>query len=84
MGTVRVAFFYFFQVITSLIVARALLSWFIRDARNPIMQALYALTEPILAPIRGLLVRLGIGGTMMDFSPLVAVLLLQILTTMLI
>ena len=78
----RVTIYYFLQVGMYLIFGRALLSWFIRDPRNPIMKLLLTLTEPILSPIRALLFKLKIGGNMIDFSPLVALLLIQMLSAM--
>jgi YggT family protein len=78
----RVTIYYFLQVVMYLIFGRALLSWFIRDPRNPIMKLLLTLTEPILSPIRALLFKLKIGGNMIDFSPLVALLLIQMLSAM--
>ncbi len=52
---------------------RVLLSWFRVDPyTNPVGRLLYALTEPVLEPIRQVLPSAG----MMDFSPLVAFLLL--------
>ncbi|MCA0384257.1 MAG: YggT family protein [Firmicutes bacterium] len=75
----KVTLYYFFQVVTYLIFGRAMLSWFIRDPRNPIMQILVTLTEPILSPIRNILFKWKIGGNMMDFSPLAALLLMQLL-----
>ena len=39
-------------ILTILLFARAILSWFIQDPYNPIMRTLYDLTEPILAPLR--------------------------------
>ncbi|MCK5762669.1 MAG: YggT family protein [Clostridiales bacterium] len=60
-----------------LILARVLMSWFVKDLRNPIAMFIYQITEPILSPIRDLLKKLGIGGTMLDFSPIVALLLIQ-------
>ena len=55
-----------------LIFIRALLSWFPNiDPRNPLVEILYQLTEPILAPIRSLMPR-----TMLDFSPMIASILL--------
>lgn len=51
---------------------RILLSWFRIDPYNPIARVLYALTDPILDPIRSVLPPAG----MLDFSPLVAFLLL--------
>lgn len=68
----------FISLINFLIIARALASWFIRDFSNPILRLLYQLTEPILSPFRTLLNRLGFGG-MIDFSPLLAILALDIL-----
>lgn len=80
MGQLRVTIFYFLQVIMYMIFARAMLSWFIRDANNPFMKVLINLTEPILSPVRKLLMRLNIGGNMIDFSPLVALLLIQFIS----
>ncbi len=55
-----------------IIIVRAVISWVNPDPWNPIVQFLQRVTEPVLAPIRRLLPtwRLGI-----DFSPLVAILL---------
>ena len=74
--------YYFLQVIMYLIFIRAILSWFIRDPRNPIMQLLLTLTEPLLTPIRNFLFKMKIGGNMIDFSPVVALLLVQWLSYM--
>ena len=52
---------------------RVLLSWFRMDPySNPFARILYILTEPLLEPIRSILPPAG----MIDFSPLVAFLLL--------
>jgi len=77
---VKIAILWFFQVIMYLIFGRAMLSWFIRDMSNPIMRLLVGLTEPILRPIRDALVKFNIGCNMIDFSPLVALLLIQLLS----
>jgi YggT family protein len=45
------------------------------DPRNPVFIFLHDITEPILAPIRQFMPRLG----MIDLSPLVAIILLQVL-----
>lgn len=78
----RVTIYYFLQVVMYLVFARAMLSWFVRDPKNPLMKLLLTLTEPILGPIRSLLFKLKIGGNMIDFSPLVALLLIQMLSAM--
>lgn len=82
MQILKVTLYYFLQLVTYLIFGRAMLSWLIRDPRNPIMQILITLTEPILSPIRSLLFKLKIGGNMVDFSPLAALLLTQMLMAM--
>lgn len=79
MQILGVTLYYFLQLVTYLIFGRAMLSWLIRDPRNPIMQILITMTEPILSPIRNLLFKLKIGGNMVDFSPLAALLLTQML-----
>ena len=58
------------------IIARALLSWVSIDPYNPLVQILYQITEPILAPLRRVIP--PIGG-MMDITPIVALILLQVL-----
>ena len=64
---------YLVQVLTFAIIARALLSWFPLPATNPITGFLHAITEPILAPLRRVVPRVG----MLDITPLIAILLLQ-------
>jgi YggT family protein len=61
-----------------LILARVLMSWFVQDRGNRIYQFLYSITEPVLAPIRRIIPSMGL-----DFSPIVAFLLLQIISRML-
>ena len=51
-----------------IIIVRALISWVNPDPYNPIVQFLYKVTEPVLAPIRRLLPTGRIG---IDFSPLI-------------
>ena len=63
------------QVLTALIFFRAILSWFPIDPRNPLVTVLYDITEPILAPLRNVLPRIG----MMDITPLAAIILIQII-----
>ena len=58
---------------------RALLSWVAPDPRNPLVQALDAVTEPILQPLRQIVPRVG----MIDITPLVAIVLLQVIAALL-
>ncbi len=59
------------------LLARVLLSWIQIDPYHPAVQFLYQITEPVLRPIRQMLPE---GGPL-DFSPLVAMLLVQLLTS---
>ncbi|MDF2546862.1 YggT family protein [Anaerosolibacter sp.] len=72
MWTIRASIDYFFNVLTYLIVARAISTWIFTNPYNNISRILYQLTEPIIAPFRSLLSRIGLGGSHIDFSPLAA------------
>jgi YggT family protein len=63
-------------VLTIAIIGRALISWIPNlNPRNPIVEFLVTVTEPILAPIRSVMPR----GIMFDFSPIIAIFLLQLI-----
>jgi YggT family protein len=69
------------SVFELLLLARVLLSWFPNvDRSNPIIQLLYDITEPVLRPIRELLPQTG----MIDFSPLILFLVIQVMMRLLI
>jgi len=56
------------------IVLRMILSWFVRGNENALNNFLIQCTEPILKPIRRLLP----GTGPLDFSPMIAILLLEL------
>lgn len=56
------------------LIIRALISWVNPDPRNPIVQFLYRITEPVLRPIRQRLPMTGI-----DFSPIIVILAIMFL-----
>ena len=68
--------FLLLDVYTWIIIARALVSWVGPDPRNPIVQFLHQATEPVLRPQRQM-VGGGLGG--LDISPILAIVLIQIL-----
>lgn len=71
---------YLLKIIEFLIFVRVIISWFPIDRYNPIIQFLYQITEPLLAPVRNLIQRSSVGGGMMiDFSPLIVILLIEYL-----
>ena len=64
------------QVISLAIFVRAILSWFPTVSNDNVFVALvYNMTEPILAPLRSVIPRVG----MMDITPLVAIITFQII-----
>ncbi|MCL5109807.1 MAG: YggT family protein [Chloroflexi bacterium] len=68
-----------FTALIIAIVARALLSWFNLAPGNRLSVILEEITEPIIAPIRRVMPRMG----MLDLSPLVAIILLQVIQSLL-
>ena len=77
---------YFFDIIRIMLFARVLLSWFPMLHGSPIVRLLFNITEPILAPIRNLIQKSPLGGPGMiiDFSPIIAVILMSFLRQFLI
>jgi len=63
-----------FDLLSLAILVRVLLTWFNVDPYHPVVRVIHQVTEPILAPIRRALPPVG----MLDLSPLVALLLLQL------
>ncbi len=64
-----------FTLLAFAIIARALVSWLPMDRYHPVIQMLDQITEPILAPLRRVVPPVG----MMDITPIVALVLLQVL-----
>lgn len=81
---IRYAFGWLIQIIEFLILIRVILSWLPLDRSNVIISAIYTLTEPILGPIRNLLFKSPLGGSgmMLDFSPLIAFIILRIISNL--
>lgn len=63
------------QLYSLVMLARVLMSWIQIDPYSPLARTIYNLTEPVLAPIRNLMPPAG----MIDFSPMVAMILLFVL-----
>ncbi len=64
------------SVLTLLILARVIISWVMPGSGGGLVAFVYAATEPMLAPIRKLLP----AAAGLDFSPLIAILVLQVIT----
>ncbi len=66
------------DVLTIAILARVFISWFPVNLGNRVVVVLYQVTEPILAPLRGIIPRVG----MIDITPMIAIILLQIVAAL--
>jgi YggT family protein len=67
--------FRFLELCNIVLLVRVIVSWFPVDRSAGWYRALYAVTEPVLRPIRSLVPPIG----MVDVSPLVAFLLISVL-----
>ena len=65
-----------FRLYSYLILARIFLTWIPIDRYNPVVQFIYRVTEPILAPFR---IILPLGGMGLDLSPIIVFFLLNLL-----
>ncbi len=63
------------DVLTVVILIRVVVSWYFPRPTNVLVTILYRVTEPILAPLRRIIPRVGI----FDFTPLVAIILIQLI-----
>ena len=63
------------DALTILILLRVVVSWFSLRPTNVLIVILYRVTEPLLAPLRRIIPRVGT----LDFSPLVAIILIQLI-----
>jgi YggT family protein len=59
------------------LVIRIIISWVGADPYNEIVQVIYSVTEPLLAPFRALPLRIGA----IDFSPILAFFVLRIVNS---
>ena len=63
-------------------IGRIILSWFPISAGGlmaSVFSFLYTVTEPVLGPVRRMLPPVGVGGMGLDLSPIIVLLVLQIL-----
>ena len=65
----------FIQILSYAIIGRVIMSWIDQPGSMRIKQILNEVTEPILAPLRSIIPSVG----MFDLTPIIAMLLLQLL-----
>lgn len=71
-----------FRIYTILLIIRIIMSWIPlpdNPAMNTISRFIYDVTEPYLGLFRRLLPMAGVGGMGIDFSPIIAFFVLQML-----
>lgn len=74
----RTFFFILFSALNLAIIGRILMSWVDQTGQMRVTQILYEITEPILGPLRRIIPQVG----MFDFSPMIAILLLNFLQSL--
>nr|WP_300090514.1 YggT family protein [Sedimentibacter sp.] len=79
MYTIKLALGILLRIIDSLILVRVLLSFFPTLQYSKVSNFIYQMTEPIMAPCRAILDKLGLGMGMIDFSPILAFLFINLL-----
>ena len=68
------------DILVMIIAARAISSWLPISREGAFFRILYKITDPIILPIRRLLQKISLGQkVMLDFSPVVAILIIYII-----
>lgn len=67
-----------FEVYNWIIIARVIISWVPHDPYKPVFRFIYEITEPLLAPFR----RMFSMRTGIDFSPIIAIIVLQMVESL--
>jgi YggT family protein len=75
METIKSALSLFLEFIEWMIVVRALMSWFPNSRGTKLSAFVYKVTEPIIGPIRDIMFKRF--NSTIDFSPVIALLILQ-------
>lgn len=70
---------YLSQLLVLLVIVSVILSYFM-DPYHPIRRSIDSVVEPLLAPIRRIVPLIG----MLDFSPLILIILIQVLSNLII
>jgi len=74
-GFIFTFLYYLLEILLVAILIRVVLTWFPVDPSNPIIRIIFEVTEPVLAPFRRVIPRIG----MFDLSPIAAMLVIQVI-----
>ena len=72
----------FFSIVYLLIFIRLALSWIRVNSYNKYIALIYQLTDPILEPFRTLMSKFSIDTGMIDFSPIIAYFVLELIESL--
>ena len=72
----RFVIIWFSHILTFAIFIRVISSWL--PFRTP--EILFQITEPVLGPIRRMINKSPLGGSMLDFSPIIALISIRFIT----
>ena len=75
---------WFAHFLTTMLLIRAIMSWFVRDPYSTlgkIYMAIIRFTEPMVEPCRRLLDKINLNTGMFDFSVLLAFFMIEIIAT---
>lgn len=73
------AFYNLTEILIWSIIIRSFVLMIIRDQNNPILRLLCLITDPILIPIKNVMYKIRGNPIMLDFSPLIAIILINII-----
>lgn len=76
--TIKRALYYLVEFIEWMIVVRALMSWFPNSRGTKLHAFVHKVTEPIIGPIRDIMFKRF--NSTIDFSPVIALILLQVIS----
>lgn len=82
MSTIIIALYKLLDIISWVIVIKSFLTWVPNETTEKIYNTLSVITEPIEAPIRSIMYKYTLGPV--DFTPMVAILVLMVLKNLLI
>jgi len=76
---ILVSLIYILRIYTWLIIIRVLLSWVAPNPYNMVVQIIYVLTEPVMAPFRRIIPPIGF----IDISPIILIFVIEFLRILL-
>jgi len=81
---IALAVHYFARLINFFILIRVIFSWIRINPYSLLGQFIFGVTEPILSPIRQLIQQVFRYNGMLDFSPILGIILINVLSTFII